>query len=513
MRRPTVLLLLSSAAVAQVALEGDAVRKSTGEPLPGVRVAAMCGQTSWAATDAAGHFYFSGLAAESCMLSLDGAGWLPRNQLVTIGPQDTHVTVQVPMTPQASIAGKVVDESGWPVAQASVTVAHYGTDNGVRRMQRVRSVETDDRGEYRIGKLPAGRYYVRVRPPEGGPWGGNQPDYQPAWYPSAADTADARAIDLREGLDAAGIDVHLARGGGVEVSGRVILPDGYQPRQGYLYMAWEDLGATPVPGTGVPIAADGSFALRHVGPGKYTLTASTSYALDNSAPPRYMTTRTLVVAGQNIDGISMNVARTAVRELRGTIVCEGGVKPDQVRIALQRRISAVRLMAKVEPDGSFVIPGVWPGRYTGSVSADGGAAESFLLGGQEILNREIDFDGGEASLRVIVKERGTPDRVSGAVTDASDRPVAGASVVFVPSGATYGLSPSGTVRPASTDQNGAFTWQIPPGVYRVYVVEEPAETDQAMADPDFLRTQEKAFPPLTVLGGENPRLKLVLPSN
>src|ERR1017187_5515818 len=97
-----VFLLFSAAAAAQVTLEGEVVRKSTGEPIPGVRVAAMCDQAFWTATDATGHFRFTGLPAATCNLSLDGLGLLPRNQLVTIKPQDTNTTVRVAMTPQAA---------------------------------------------------------------------------------------------------------------------------------------------------------------------------------------------------------------------------------------------------------------------------------------------------------------------------------------------------------------------------------------------------------------------------
>src|ERR1017187_9258301 len=168
-RQLLVFLLFSAAALAEVTIEGDAARKTTGEPLPGVRVAAQCGQTFWAATDAAGHFRFTGLPAASCGLSLDGPGLLPRMQRVTINAQDTHITLRVAMTPQAAIAGKVVDENGWPVARPFVTAAQYRTDNGVRQLQRVRTVQANDLGAYRIGKLPPGRYYIRVRPLGGVP--------------------------------------------------------------------------------------------------------------------------------------------------------------------------------------------------------------------------------------------------------------------------------------------------------------------------------------------------------
>ena len=381
-RQLLVFLLFSAAALAQVTIEGDAARKTTGEPLPGVRVAALCGQTFWAATDAAGHFYFTGLPAAPCTLSLDGPGLLPRNQLVTINPQDTHITVQVALTPQSAIAGKVLDENGWPVPRASVTAAQYRTGNGVRQLQSVRRVQANDLGEYRIGKLPPGRYYIRVRPLGGVPWG----DYLPAWYPAAADVENARPIDLPEGREAAGTDIHLAPSGGVEVRGRVILPAGFQPGQGHLSLFWEDLGLSTT-GEPVPIAPDGTFTLRHVSPGKYTFTATTSNLTDNSAPPKYSALRTIEVSGDNIEGITLNVAQTAIRDLKGTIACEGAVKPDQVHIAFQRRIANFRLMAKVEPDGSFVIPGVWPGQYIGSAWADGGEVQSFRFGGQEILAR------------------------------------------------------------------------------------------------------------------------------
>jgi hypothetical protein len=209
----------------------------------------------------------------------------------------------------------------------------------------------------------------------------------------------------------------------------------------------------------------------------------------------------------------LNVAQTVLRDLKGTIVSEGAVKPDRVHIALQRRLSNFRLTAKVQSDGSFVIPGAWPGQYRGRVSVEDGQVASLRFGGQEIFGREFDFDGTEAPLRLTVLEEGALGPISGTVTDANNRPVAAASVIIVPSDATYVPSPPGIRPPASTDQNGAFTaWPLPPGLYRIYVVEDPAETEQAMGDPDFLKSQEQAFPPLKVVAGENAPLKLVLPA-
>src|SRR5208283_434382 len=92
------LLLFSVPSVAQIALEGDVALKTTGQPLPGVRVAAACPEIHWTATDVSGHFQFPALPASSlCGLSLDGPRLLPRQQWITIHPQDTHLAIRVAM--------------------------------------------------------------------------------------------------------------------------------------------------------------------------------------------------------------------------------------------------------------------------------------------------------------------------------------------------------------------------------------------------------------------------------
>jgi hypothetical protein len=507
------LFLLCAAAAAQITVEGDVVRNSTGEPIAGVRVAAPCGQSSWTATDAVGHFRCVSppdFAGRSMMLTFDAPGFLPRKQLITMDPQTSVYNVRVAMTAQAAISGMVVDEIGWPIRATVTAVQYVNMENGGRRMVPVRRVPTDDLGAYRIGKLPPGRYYIRVRPPDVAPWS----DYLPAWYPSAALPADARAIDLREGQEVSGMDIPLTPGGGVSIRGRVILPDGYQPSQGYLSIAWEELGSTTVPGTQAPIAPDGSFTIRHVAPGRYTLLATTSTFWDESVPQRYSALRPVEVGGENIDGIALNVAPTPLRDLRGTVVCEGGVRPEQVHITLGRSFANVRLQAKVAADGSFVIPGVWPGQYRGNAYADGGYASSMQWGGRNISNEVFDFDGTEAPLQVTIRPEGSLGHISGTVKDAKGGPVSGGSVILVAAGGTYVASPYGSRSPVGTDQHGAFTVsRVPAGVYRAYVVKDPAEVDAAMNDAEFLKQQEKAFPPLTVAAGENAAVRLVLPES
>jgi Carboxypeptidase regulatory-like domain len=496
MRKPFFFLISACAvASAQVTLEGEAVRAATGGPLAAVRVIAQCGDGQLrGATDAAGHFRFTGIPAAGCSLLLEGPGLLPRRQPVTIGPQDTAVTLRIPMRPQAVISGKVLDENGWPMAQVLVTAAEYGTTTGTRQLEAVRRVQTDDLGAYRLTRLPPGRYYLRVRPPAG--------DYLAAWYPGAAGFADARAIDLAEGEEASGMNLHLAPGPGAEVRGRITSPEGMRP---FLQVWWEDLGMSSMVSP-APVAPDGSFTLRHLAPGRYLLEASARSIVDNSVLP-VSATEDIEVGSDNIEGITLQMA---VRELEGTISSGGAVLPDNVSVILFRTGSNAHFSAKVRPDGSFVIAGVSPGRYTADASADRAVAESVRFGGQEILGRSFDVDGTAAPLRVRFREWDRFVSLRGTITDASQAAVAGARVIFVHAGAEY---PVGAIKPfAETDQNGAIEGpELPPGTYRVYVIRDPLETGQLMDSAVFLRRQEQWIPPLQVSAGGNPPLRVIVP--
>ena len=59
------------------------------------------------------------------------------------------------------IAGRIVDEFGEPIADASVTAMRSAWSNGKRRLQPAgRAAQTNDLGQYRIFGLAPGDYYV-----------------------------------------------------------------------------------------------------------------------------------------------------------------------------------------------------------------------------------------------------------------------------------------------------------------------------------------------------------------
>jgi hypothetical protein len=163
----------------------------------------------------------------------------------------------------------------------------------------------------------------------------------------------------------------------------------------------------------------------------------------------------------------------------------------------------------VQPDGTFTLPNVWPGEYQVEAQIIGESVTSVQFGDREVLHRQIDFDGTDTPFRVKAASSAQLATVSGSVGGAAGQPIAGATVVLVRSGTAYVREPFASQ--ITTSQNGVFTIRVPtPGLYHVYVVEDPAEADYFMANAAFLRSQEKLFAPVTVAPGDNPPLKLVL---
>src|SRR5260221_7279912 len=121
---------------------------------------------------------------------------------------DPRVSVQPASSPaslaRAAIAGRVTDSFGDPAVNVIVTVESPG-ENGATRGAGI--AETDDRGEYRIGRLPAGRYVVSVFRMDAivnNPIGSREP--QRTYYPGARSAADAETIalatsDVRDDVD------------------------------------------------------------------------------------------------------------------------------------------------------------------------------------------------------------------------------------------------------------------------------------------------------------------------
>jgi hypothetical protein len=253
-------LIFCCAAAAQFTVEGDAVLRTTGQPLPGVRVLAHCPEAHLTATDPSGHFQFLGLPPQGCVLVADGPGLIQRSVFVTPPAAGAAAAVRVEVWPQALIAGKVLDETGWPMI-ATLRLCRHPDIHGLVAA----TTNINELGENRFGKLAPGRYYIYVVR-AGSSYSGGV--FTPGWY--RANEADAATpIDVTVGRQLTNTDIRLWPVGGVELSGRVTMPDGFEASQANL-VAYSDLILGTTAGLGrIRVAWDGSFIIRHVAPGNY----------------------------------------------------------------------------------------------------------------------------------------------------------------------------------------------------------------------------------------------------
>jgi len=130
--------------------------------------------------------------------------------------------VSIPIFHGGSISGRVVDASGDPVEFAQVSLLRIPAAGRVGRPTMRGGTATDDRGEFRIGRLEPGSYIVQVI----GRRGPNPEDMLPAgalttpplplplptYYPGALSIDQAQPIVVDRGQAAADIEVVLSEG-------------------------------------------------------------------------------------------------------------------------------------------------------------------------------------------------------------------------------------------------------------------------------------------------------------
>jgi len=129
----------------------------------------------------------------------------------------TDQSIDIRLSRGAAVSGRVVDEFGDPIMGARVFVEKPSTQSD--GFSGDAATTTDDRGEYRLGSLQAGAFYVAVstmggmvRRDMGGGAIAMFPSTNKTYYPAASTQADAERLQLQPGDEKSGTDI-VARGG------------------------------------------------------------------------------------------------------------------------------------------------------------------------------------------------------------------------------------------------------------------------------------------------------------
>ena len=426
----------------------------------------------------------------------------------------------------AVIRGRVTDEDGDPLANVEVTALRQTFVAGHSHWEQAGAERTNDLGEYRIANLPSGNIYLSVSPPpdfktliESGGSGAREssapekpapPTYQTTYYPGTTDRSQASPIQLHAGDDFPA-DFSLVphpsvtiRGSVVNVPARATASIMLQSRDFSLVL------------NGAEIHKDGSFVIRDVSPGSYTILAS----VEGSAVP--MTARqSLQVGSTNVDGLRLTPQPGAAVHGHLRFESKNPVKFDPERIFLtlqmvdaaeENETSSVfrenfSNVTHVAADGSFQWTDVPAGNYYVQIVGDGLAngewfMKSVLSGGRDVNDSGVSVNGGDVVLDLVASANGGV--AEGVVVNDKGEPVSNAIVVAVPSANMRGRVDR--YGKTVSDQSGRFSLRgLRPGDYTVFAWE--SVEGEAYFNPEFLKSFEGQGSSLHVSEGERKSLQ------
>ena len=460
-------------------------------------------------------------AERTGFLDVDKHHGRSEGRVLTLGAGQDVKDLQIRLQAAAVLRGRVTDEDGDPLAGAEVAALRLTFVSGHRHWEQVGSERTNDLGEYRIPNLPAGNVFVSVNPPpdfrsliESGGAAGEARNagaaekapataYQTTFYPGTSDRSQATPIPLHAG-DEFPVNFSLVPSPSLSIHGQVVnLP----PRSSATIMLQSRDSRLVTSGT--EMHKDGSFVIRDVSPGSYTVLAT----VEGAAAPM-LARQALEVGSTNVEGLRLSPQPGA--SVRGRMRVESNGRrfdPEQLYLVLQpsdgdddeTAIPGERFsnLAHVSANGEFAWNDVPPGNYYVQIVGNSSGAnedwlvKSVLAGGRDVHDSGINVNGGIVFLDVVASANGAV--VDGIVGDSRGGPVANAVVVAVPEARLRGRVDR--YRQTVTDQSGHFSLRgMRSGSYTLFAWE--SVEGQAYYNPEFLKGYEGQGSAIRVSEGE-----------
>ncbi|MGI9105971.1 MAG: MSCRAMM family protein [Pyrinomonadaceae bacterium] len=422
-------------------------RVTTGDdqPLPGVSLVLMPSQfnrerkpAGRAMTGADGFYRMPNVPAGSYRLQLLAPAYTPANALPTGGWNEGKTIIvtagetiegqDFTLARGGVITGRVTDADGKPAIAEHLILLDANQDDRSGRDYAISpyAFETDDRGVYRIYGLPAGRYHVSVGEDTGNgavriAFTGK--NVTRTFHPSATERAQAKIVEVSPGSEATGIDIMLAAPVKTyEAAGRMIDAQTGKPVPGVMYgigVIGPDNRQLIGQGWGnSKTDADGEFRFKNLLPGRY---AATTRAEGEGAANYYSAPAPFEITDGNVENLVVKLQRGAT--LSGVVVLEGTTTADRTVLANLARLTLhinVRpaepnsaelrawnsTRARLQPDGSFRITGLSPGKAQLQLEPYS-APKGFALlrvehGGEQNGGIEIEAGKEVAGVRAVV---------------------------------------------------------------------------------------------------------------
>lgn len=536
-----IALTMVGAQTRPATIEGLVVQIESGKAIPDAAVelsstAPNAGIPYTAAVAADGRFTFKDIPPGQYRLAATSRGYV-RAEYGQRGPNGKGLVItllagqemkdaKVSLIATGSIAGRIKDANGAPMAKVQVFALRYAYQGGRRSLTPVKAVLTDDLGEYRLYWLPPQQYVViaapmqgelgdyfisaagadytisnYIKPPTGKPILSSDSDpATPFYFPGVTDAQAASAVNVAPGADVRGIDITMKAPRMLRIRGTVPSLAGQRgqagPRGGGVPAGPPPevrLGPKDAPfsdsfGASVRSAVDpvtGSFEIKGVAPGAYTLMMQgAGFAMLN------------VDVFSDVDNVTLTLSPGVNLPIRVTL--EGDVagteRPELARLRVELIPAGAprgqaAMPAPQQPPGNFIIRGVPPVvriRIGVTQMPPEAYVKSIRLGPIDVLQDGLQLDRApDGPVEVVLGLRG--GSVAGTAVNARQDPLSNVTLALVPNAPRRGRFD--LYKQATTDASGQFRLTgVAPGDYRVIAWEDvPAN---AWLDTDFMKTYE-----------------------
>jgi carboxypeptidase family protein len=367
-------------------IDGVVRSNATGQPLRRAQVILNPVGTRaggrFQVTNEDGKFSFPKVAPGRYSISVERDGFLRLSAgrlgsykmppVFSVQPGETVGTLDFGMIPSGLISGRVKFDDAEPAAKVAVQLYREYYDRGRRGYQTAASGFTNDRGEYRLGGLEPGSYYVAAlyRAPahpasaeeEARTDQAGKPtkdlSYAVTFFPEVQKMAEAVAVGVQGGEEVGGIDIFLTQVHTVRVRGRVVSAlSGQTIQTPSLAVRWNDPDNTASVSAVAEVSfdKDQNFEIKGLTAGPYWLIAS------GTDDGKTLMARTpLNVGDQDVDGINIAIGPESI--WKGKIRVEGDDPPTFAGLVVSlepRRATAQRVRADVSDNGEFAVA-FWP---------------------------------------------------------------------------------------------------------------------------------------------------------
>jgi hypothetical protein len=332
-----LIVLMSACAMAQVAgsgatkpagraeIDGMVTKEPGSEPVKKALIELIAenqaeGGDYTAVSGPDGGFHIEGIvpgryhlfAERTGLLEVDKHRARTDGRVLTLTAGQELKDLRIRLQAAAVVRGRVTDEDGDPLPNAQVAVLRQTYVSGRSRLEQAGAERTNDLGEYRVAGLPAGNYYVSVSPPPdfrslieaagaasemrtANDKGGSQTSYQTTYYPGTADRSQAAPLELHAG-DELPVNFSLTPSPALSIRGSVVnLP----PRSSAAIMLQSRDFSLVL--NGAEMHQDGTFVIRDVAPGAYTILATVE-----NGPVPMMARQAIQIVSNSVDDLRLS---------------------------------------------------------------------------------------------------------------------------------------------------------------------------------------------------------------